>query len=124
MYGKELILDLYDCDIAMNTPENLDRFYFGICDVIGMERAVDPVTGENLAFYWTEENPALEDHLIGTSGIQFIRTSNIVVHTLDKLGTVYINLFSCKDFDSQVATNYCKAYFGGKIQHAITLERG
>ena len=35
----------------------------------------------------------------GTSAVCFILTSAIVVHTLDDLGAVYVNIFSCKEFD-------------------------
>jgi S-adenosylmethionine decarboxylase len=123
-YGKHLILDLFECDITVNDRPHLANFFIGITDRIGMERAVDPITGKNLAMYWTEGDPNLPAHLIGTSGVQFIRTSNIIVHTLTELETVYIDIFSCKDFSSQDAVRYCKAFFGGKIQNSIVLERG
>ena len=122
-YGKHLILDLYACDTSVNTPEKIELYFIGLCDLIKMERAIDPITMENLTLFW-EEGPEEEDHIVGTSGVQLIRTSNIMVHALSKLETVYIDIFSCKDFDSNDAVRFSCAYFAGRIKNSITLERG
>jgi len=122
-YGKELILDLFDCDTSVNDVISIEQFFIGLCDLIDMERAVDPDTGHNLAWYWTE-GPEEEPHIVGTSAVQFIRTSNITVHTLSQLKTVYLNIFSCKDFDSRAAVRFSAAFFAGRIKNSITLERG
>ena len=122
-YGKELILDLFECDISVNDRDHLEQFFIGLCDLIKMERAVNPITGENLAWYWTEGYDQ-EEHITGTSAVQFIRTSNVMVHTLSKLKTVYINIFSCKEFNSIEAIQFAVAFFHGQIKNSITLERG
>ncbi len=122
-YAKHLILDLFECDTSVNDPEHIEQFFIGLCDRINMERAIDPETKENLTMYWSE-GPECEPHIVGTSGVQFIRTSNIVVHTLTELETVYIDIFSCKDFESQDAVRFASAFFGGRIKNSITLERG
>jgi S-adenosylmethionine/arginine decarboxylase-like enzyme len=69
-----------------------------------------------------DEEKETEPHLVGTSAIQFIKTSNITVHTLDLLKRVYLNLFSCKDFDSDAAVAYCVDFFGGEVagRHEIS----
>lgn len=122
-YGKHLILDLFECDTSVNDPEHLEQFFIGLTDLIKMERAVDPDTGENLAMFWSE-GPEQEPHIVGTSGVQFIRTSNIVVHTLTELKTVYIDIFTCKDFHPQDAVRFSAAFFAGRIKNSIVLERG
>ena len=44
-------------------------------------------------------------------GMVLILTSTIVVHTLDLLSAVYVNIFSCKAFDPEVATEFTKEWF-------------
>ena len=38
IYGKELILDLHDCDASRFTRSSIDQFCAGLCDLIDMER--------------------------------------------------------------------------------------
>jgi len=64
-----------------------------------------------------------EPHLKGTSAVQFILTSNIVIHTLDLLGSAYINLFSCKDFDAEAAKTFSEKWFGGRTVSFHVIER-
>ena len=59
----------------------------------------------------------------GTSAVQFILTSSIVIHTLDLLGAVYLNIFSCKSFDSDAAARFSAAAFGSKDWSARVLRR-
>ena len=91
-----------------------------ICEAIDMQR-------EDLHFWdydgVPEEELPNEAHLLGTSAVQFITTSNIVIHTLDKLQAVYVNVFSCKAYDRQVAEKITKEWFGAKECTARFIER-
>jgi S-adenosylmethionine/arginine decarboxylase-like enzyme len=107
-YGVELILDLHGCDPATFTRGSLDRFFTELCDVIKMERCV--------VHFWDdvgvpEEERQTLPHTKGTSAVCFILTSSIVIHTLDILEAVYLNIFSCKPFDPVVATAFAKNWF-------------
>ena len=108
-YGKELILDLHGCETERFTRGHLKNFFVELCDRIGMQP-------EDLHFWddvdTPEEERETEPHLVGTSAIQFIRTSNITIHTLDLLGAVYLNIFSCKDFDTDEAAKFTADWFG------------
>jgi len=119
-YGKELILDLHECSIEKFNRKGLTTFFKELCDLIKMER-------EALHFWDYEGVPEnerpTEVHLVGTSAVQFIKTSNVVVHTLDILKQVYINIFSCKDFDGEIAANFIAEYFEGKIVHKEVFAR-
>ena len=64
-----------------------------------------------------------EPHTKGTTAVQFILTSNITVHTLDLLGNVYINVFSCKDFNDDVALRFSEEWFKGKVVNSQVIER-
>lgn len=113
-YGVELILDMHDCDIQTFTEEYLTRFFIELCDLIKMERHGEPM-------FWTEHTT--EPHMSGISAVQFIRTSNIVVHTLDKLSAVYVNIFSCADFDPKVAEEFTKKFFKAQKSNTSFIER-
>ena len=124
-YGKELILDLHNCDIDRFNRRDLTSFFVLLCERINM-------IPEDLHFWDYEDDPKDErltdpDHLVGTSAVQFIRTSNITIHTLDRLARVYLNIFSCKDFDEIEIINFSKWFFSGvgevKITNKQTIRR-
>lgn len=120
-YGKELILDLHDCDTAKFNRESLSKFLVELCDdILKMERC-------DLHFWDYQGDPegykAAPDHLAGTSAIQFITTSNVTIHTLDRIGSVYLNIFSCADFDYVDTIIFCKDFFKAHKWHPRLLER-
>jgi len=113
-YGQELILDLYGCDVSLFTKTNINRFFTDICKKINMKKHGKPV-------FWHDDSKI--PHLKGTSAMQFITTSNIVVHALDILGVVYISIFSCKKFDKDKAAKFSKQFFRAEKVIARNLER-
>ncbi len=112
-YGKELIIDLKDCDASKFTREHITEYFVELCDLIGMERG-------DLHF-WDDEGVSEEEkqtdlHTKGTSAVQFILTSNITIHTLDLVSEVYVNIFSCKFFAERAAATFTRHFFGGDFQ--------
>ncbi len=119
-YGKELILDLHDCNIENFTREGITAYMKELCKRIDMHRA-------KLVF-WDDLHTKPEykqtlPHLVGTSAVQFIHTSNVTIHTLDLMKRVYLNIFSCKDFDSSIAEAYSAEYFSGTVKQSLTIDR-
>lgn len=121
-YGKELVLDLHDCNINHYncTRKFLKDFCVQLCDLIDMERGT--------IHFWDFEGNEEEynnspPHLKGTSCVQFIKTSNITIHALDEMKRVYLNIFSCKNFNEDDATAFCKDYFGGTIKSLKVFNR-
>ena len=119
-YGKELILDIHNCDTSKFSRKDIKRYLIKLCDLIKMERCK--------LSWWDDygvppEEQQTEPHLKGTTAVQFILTSNIVIHTLDLLGAVYINIFSCKDFDTEIAKNFSEKWFKGKIVSSHVIDR-
>lgn len=119
LYGKELILDIHDCDPIFFNRDNIDVFFEELCRKIKMVRCE--------RFWWDDQDvPEKEKqtspHTTGTSAVQFILTSNVTIHTLDILKRVYLNVFSCKDFDVDLATAIAVKFFKGNVvsQHVIT----
>ncbi len=119
-YGKELILDLHECDPSTFTRKSIRKFFKELCELIDMER-------EKLC-WWDDhgllpEECQTEPHLKGTTAVQFIKTSNITIHTLDLLKSVYLNIFSCKDFDLDTVKQFSESFFQGKIVNNHVIER-
>lgn len=119
-YGVELVLDLHNCDPSTFNRPSLDRFFTELCKLIDMERCV--------VHFWDdvgvpEDEQQTEPHTKGTSAVCFILTSSIVVHTLDLLGTVYVNMFSCKAFDPDVASGFAAKWFRGRVEQREFLRR-
>ena len=119
-YGYELILDLHGCDASTFNRRSLDGYFEKLC------KAIDMVKCER--YWWddigvAEEEKQTSPHTKGTSAVQFILTSTIVVHTLDLLKAAYINIFSCKEYDREVAEKITKEWFGAKECRSQFLER-
>jgi len=119
-YGFELLLDLHGCDIGKFNRESLDDYFDKVCKAIGMEKCE--------RYWWddvgvTEEERQTSPHTKGTSAVQFILTSTIVVHTLDLLNAVYVNIFSCKSFDREIAEQVTREWFGAKECRTHFIER-
>ncbi len=107
-YGQELILDLHDCDSAKFTRTAIEGYFRELCDLIDMERC-------DLHF-WDDvgvpkEEQQKDPKTTGTSAVQFILTSTIVIHTLDLMKTTYVNIFSCKEFDTNQAAEFTARWF-------------
>ena len=119
-YGVELILDLHGCDASKFTRESIQLYFEQLCDLIDMQR-------EEL-FFWDDVNVPEEErqtspHTQGTSAVQFILTSSIVIHALDQLEAVYINIFSCKAYDPKVAENFSVEWFSARDHSARFFNR-
>lgn len=119
-YGKELILDIHDCDIATFNRKTIKRYFEQLCDLIDMERC-KLCWWDDL--YTPEEDKETEPHLKGTTAIQFIKTSNITIHTLDMLERVYLNIFSCKDFDENIVKEFSETWFKGNVVETHIIKR-
>lgn len=96
-YGMELLLDLKGCDLSDLSPKKLEDYFIQLCDLIGMKRHGEPL-------FWEDHSNI--PHLHGVSAIQFIETSNVVCHPLPLLNAVYVNVFSCKMFDTELAKRF------------------
>lgn len=119
-YGIELILDMHGCDVSKFTRASITEYFECLCELIDMKR-------EDLHFWddigLSDEEKQTSPHTQGTSAVQFILTSSIVIHTLDQLRAVYINIFSCKAYDPHVAEKFSVEWFGATNCSAKTIDR-
>ena len=119
-YGYELVLDLHDCNPEKFNRPDIGRYFTELCRRISMEKCE--------VHFWDDVGVPREERQTspqtkGTSAVCFILTSTIVVHTLDLLGAVYVNIFSCKSFDPEVATEFTKEWFEAGSCKSTFLDR-
>ena len=119
-YGYELILDLHGCDSELFNRNHIDKFFTDLCSLIEMEKCE--------VHFWDDVDVPVEEqqtlpHAKGTSAVCFILTSTIVIHTLDLLNVVYVNIFSCKEFDTDAAEKFTASWFGSEDWTAQVVTR-
>lgn len=109
-----------ECDTSLFNRKDLRKFLIAFCAFIDMER-------EDLHFWDYFRDPEgyakAPVHLKGTSLVQFIKTSNITIHTLDDVKRMYINVFSCKSFDHKAAIQFICDWFKGKVDSTTSVVR-
>jgi len=120
-YGYELILDLHQCDTSKFNRESIAEFFKELCVEIDMIRCELHFWDDS---YLPEGQTYDAPHTKGTSAVQFIVTSSIVIHTLEILEDVYLNIFSCKTFDPKAAEKFAIDWFGAKTAKVTFIERG
>lgn len=121
MYGQSFLVDLHRCDISLFNRHDIDRYFAGLGKIMQM-------TLED-RYFWDDQNVPKQEcqtdpKTKGTSAMQFILTSSIVIHTLDLLGDVYIDIFSCKLFDISEVLDYSIKFFDAKKHTAVPISRG
>jgi len=105
-YGKELILNLYDCDFSIiSSRKKIQEYSDELCRLIKMKKYGKSII-KKFGFG--------KDFTAGYSLVQLIETSSIVAHFSEKWGNSYINIFSCKDFDENKALEFSKKFFKAK----------
>jgi S-adenosylmethionine/arginine decarboxylase-like enzyme len=113
-WGYHLVLDVRACQKDKVTdPIYISKFIKKIVKEIDMIPYGEPMT-VHFADY-TEK--------AGWTVIQLIETSSIVGHFLDESGDLYLDVFSCKNFDETVVRDLVKEYFNPENIHVTSLSR-
>jgi S-adenosylmethionine decarboxylase len=114
-WGYHLILDCHACDVpSIQSKENIYNWIKKLVKAIDME----PI-GEPRIEYTAEQFP----DKAGFTAIQVIVTSSIVAHFVDSTGDVYIDVFSCKEFDNATVIKTIDEAFKPKKVRATFLTR-
>lgn len=115
VYGWELVLDLGGCDLdVITSAERLAVFATELCLLIGM-RAYGPPVVERFGLASAKT--------AGYTLVQLIETSSIVAHFSDAWRTAYVNVFSCRPFDAEIAAGFVAGFFGAEQVRQRVLER-
>src|SRR4029453_10958209 len=97
------VIDLHDADRErLADPETIRAFVREVVAAIGMV-AHGPTLLERFG----------EGELGGWSAMQFIETSSLTIHADEFGGRCYVDVFSCKSFDVEVAGGIATPHFGG-----------
>jgi S-adenosylmethionine/arginine decarboxylase-like enzyme len=102
-WGLLAAIDLHGCDReALEDPDRIRAFVTALVDAIAM-RAHGPVLLERFG----------DGTLEGWSAMQFIETSSITLHADESGGRCFVDVFSCRPFDSDRAAAVAVTFFGG-----------
>ena len=101
-WGYHLLLDCSGCDIA--AVKDRDNIYKFVKDLV--TRIDMTAHGEPIIEYLLPGDPKQ-----GYSLMQLITTSNISGHFMELDGTAYFDIFSCKEFDLEIAKQVVNEYF-------------
>ena len=102
-WGTLAAIDLHGCDHgSLADPECIRAFVAAVIEAIGM-KAHGPLALERFG------TGALE----GWSAMQLIETSTIVVHADEVAGRCFVDVFSCRPFDPELAAAVAVDHFGG-----------
>jgi S-adenosylmethionine/arginine decarboxylase-like enzyme len=115
-FGWSTRIDLYDCaEATLHCRESIQQFVSSLCDdVLGMARYGDTLI-ERFGFH--------DVKAAGFSFVQLIETSSIVGHISEVRHAVYVDIFSCRPFDVDVAVKHAIAHFGASSATAETIVR-
>jgi S-adenosylmethionine/arginine decarboxylase-like enzyme len=113
MDGQLTIIDLSECDRDLvRDKDALERFVIKLSDIIEMEREGKPIIKR-----------FGKGKLRGYTAIQLIQTSNIIVHLDEHEKKVFIDIFSCKDFDAIKAKQFSQQFFNANKAVIKTIIR-
>jgi S-adenosylmethionine decarboxylase len=113
MWGKHVIIDISAGDReTVRSATHIRRFVETLVEAIGM-KAYGPPVLEHFAEHVPEA--------AGYSLVQLIETSAITGHFCDRSGDAYIDIFSCKDFQAELAVEVVRATFRPEHINFITL---
>ena len=103
-WGMLAAIDLHGCERRqLEDPSSIGAFVPSVIEAIGM-RAHGPLRVERFG----------DGELEGWSAMQFIETSSITIHADESSGRCFIDVFSCRGFDPEVAAAVAMAHFGGR----------
>ena len=113
-WGQHLILDMSGCNENITRKESLRSFAADLVDAIDMVAYGEPII-EHFATHSKEA--------AGYSLVQLIETSAISGHFSDHNRDVYLDVFSCKPFDSNTVVQVVDKYFEPESIYMLSLGR-
>jgi len=103
-WGKLVIIDLSGCNKEfIKDKSKIKEFIIKLCKIIDMKR-----------FGPTRIKRFGTGKLEGYSAIQFLESSSITIHFDEIKNRAFIDIFSCKNFDSKIAEKFSKDFFEAK----------
>jgi S-adenosylmethionine/arginine decarboxylase-like enzyme len=105
-WGYHLMLDCSECDVdMMRDKQNIYNFVKELIKDIEMV-----AHGEPIIEFLCPGDPSKE----GYSLMQLITTSSITGHFIDYDKHIYLDVFSCKEFDPNIVKGVVEKFFGSR----------
>jgi S-adenosylmethionine decarboxylase len=105
VWGLLTSVDLYDCNPELiRDAEVIKRYVNELCQLIEMKKF-----GDTQVVDFGED-----ERVSGFSMTQLIETSLISGHFANLTNAAYIDIFSCKYYDPQVAADFTQKFFQAK----------
>ena len=115
-FGPHLMLDLSECDQKrINDLDFIFQFLSILPDKIGMVKITQP-------YVFPYAGLVPEDK--GITGFVVIAESHLSIHTFVEKGHAFVDLFSCKPFDTDRARDLIIETFVSKKPEVHMIERG
>jgi len=115
-FGQHLMVDGYGCDSAKLQDIGLIyEFLNEYPDQINMTKIMPP-------YVFKYEGKKPEDW--GLSGFVLIAESHISLHTFPEKNYLSLDIFSCKEFDTELAAAHIKEVFAIRELEVHVLDRG
>lgn len=99
-WGYHLLLDMSGCNENINDVNIVREFITGLVDKLDMK----PIGLPTVIYVDDEEGK-------GVTAVQIITTSTITFHGDDDGKCVYLDVFSCKEYQPDVVINEVNYYF-------------
>lgn len=108
-WGFHLLIDMSECNENIDSVEAVESFFSQLIDELDMkplsEIMVKKVDGEEGR---------------GVSAVQMITTSSITFHSDDDKRSVYLDVFSCREFKPEQVLDFACDFFQPK-EHAAQM---
>jgi len=112
-YGKHVVLTAGACNAALLEKEKIADFCRDMVEKIDMVAFGEPFV-ERFG----------EGDEVGISAVQLIQTSAITIHTNDDARDMYLDVFSCKDFDAETVLAVVNEWFAPEsLEHEVLLRK-
>jgi len=114
-WGMSLHLDIHRCNPELiRDAAAIQEFTVTLCDMLGVQR-----------YGPTQIVRFGRDPMVyGYSMVQLIETSLVSAHFAEDSNAVYLDIFSCKYYDPQVAAEFSASFFGSSsVNGVVTLRR-
>jgi S-adenosylmethionine/arginine decarboxylase-like enzyme len=112
-WGYHLLLNLARCNKHKITDRrNIELFTDTLVKKIDMV----PYGRPQIVHFGSEDKA-------GYTLVQLIETSNITGHFCNSSGDAYLDIFSCKPFEKQVAEQTAKEFFQPEVSDSLFLTR-
>lgn len=115
-YGPHLTLDLGLCDVSiLDSMEACFTFLYELPNIIDMNKITQP---------YVFRYPGNFEEEAGITGCVIIAESHISVHTYPLKKFAFVDVFSCKSFNTEKAMKYIVDYFSSKDPICNIVYRG